>query len=50
MLYQKGNTLGAKGRPKGSKNKATDIQKFEIQNIFFNLDEMKKRLRDAIPR
>ena len=42
MPFQKGNTLGAKGRPKGSKNKATDVQKFEIQNIFFNLDEMKR--------
>ena len=41
MPFQKGNKL-AKGRPKGSKNKATDIQKFEIQNIFFNLDEMKR--------
>ena len=40
MPFQKGNKL-AKGRPKGSKNKATDVQKFEIQNIFFNLDEMK---------
>ena len=42
MPFQKGNTLGAKGRPKGSKNKATDVQKFEIQNIFFNLEEMKR--------
>ena len=42
MPFQKGNILGAKGRPKGSKNKATDVQKFEIQNIFFNLEEMKR--------
>ena len=41
MPFQKGNKL-AKGRPKGFKNKATDIQKFEIQNIFFNLEEMKR--------
>ena len=33
MPFQKGNKLGAKGRPVGSKNKATDVQKFEFQEI-----------------
>ena len=42
MPFQKGNTLGAKGRPKGSKNKATDVQKFELQQMLFNLEEMKR--------
>ena len=48
MLFQKGNKL-AKGRPKGSKNKATDVQKFEIQNIFFNLEEMKRDFKMLFP-
>ena len=30
MPFQKGNKLGSKGRPVGSKNKATDVQKFEL--------------------
>ena len=32
MPFQQGNKL-AKGRPVGSKNKATDVQKFELQEI-----------------
>ena len=31
MQFQKGNELGFKGRPVGSKNKATDEKKFELQ-------------------
>ncbi len=42
MPFQKGNTLGAKGRPKGSKNKATDVSKFELQQMLFNIEDMKK--------
>ena len=38
MPFQKGKTL-SKGRPKGSKNKATDVAKFELQQTLFNLDE-----------
>ena len=42
MTFQKGNKLGAKGRPVGSKNKATDVQKFELQKMLFNIEDMKK--------
>ena len=42
MPFQKGNTLGAKGRPKGSKNKATDVNKFQLQQMLFNVEEMKR--------
>jgi len=40
MPFEKGNKLG--GRPKGSKNKATDVNKLEIQEIFYNVEEMKR--------
>ena len=40
MPFEKGNKLG--GRPKGSKNKATDVQKLELQEILFNIDDMKR--------
>ena len=30
MPFQKGNKLGAKGRPVGSKNKSTDVSLFKI--------------------
>ena len=39
MPFQKGNTLGAKGRPKGSKNKATDVNKFQLQQTLYNMEE-----------
>ena len=39
MPFQKGNKLGAKGRPKGSKNKATDVNKFQLQQALYNIDE-----------
>ena len=42
MPFQKGNKLGAKGRPVGSKNKSTDVQKFELQQMLFNIEDMKK--------
>ena len=42
MPFQKGNKLGAKGRPVGSKNKSTDQQKFELQQILFNIEYIKK--------
>ena len=42
MPFQKGNKLGAKGRPVGSKNKATDVQKLELQQMLFNIDDMKR--------
>tara|TARA_X000000950_G_scaffold15059_1_gene16300 strand:- start:1379 stop:1732 length:354 start_codon:yes stop_codon:yes gene_type:complete len=41
MPFQKGNKL-AKGRPAGSKNKATDKQKVELQEILYNIEDMKK--------
>lgn len=42
MPFQKGNKLGAKGRPVGSKNKTTDVDKLKIQKIFNNGEEMKR--------
>ena len=42
MPFQKGNKLGAKGRPVGSKNKSTDVQKFELQQMLFNIEDMKR--------
>ena len=42
MPFQKGNKLGAKGRPKGSKNKSTDLQKIELQPMSFNIEDIKK--------
>ena len=42
MPFQKGNKLGAKGRPVGSKNKATDVQKVVLQQILFNIEDMKR--------
>ena len=40
MPFEKGNKLG--GRPKGPKNKATDVDKQKIQEIFYNVEEMKR--------
>tara|TARA_B100000965_G_C19581392_1_gene753716 strand:+ start:1585 stop:1944 length:360 start_codon:yes stop_codon:yes gene_type:complete len=42
MPFQKGNKLGAKGRPQGSKNKTTDVQKFELHQMLFNIEDMKR--------
>ena len=41
MPFQKGNKL-AKGRPAGSKNKSTDVQKLELQQMLFNIEDMKR--------
>ena len=41
MPFEKGHTL-SKGRPKGSKNKATDVQKLELQQMLFNIEDMKR--------
>ena len=38
------NKLGAKGRPVGSKNKSADVQKFELQQMLFNIEDMKKEI------
>ena len=40
MPFEKGNKLG--GRPKGSKNKTTDVNKQQIQELFYNVEEMKR--------
>ena len=40
MPFEKGNKIG--GRPKGSKNKATDVQKVELQQMLFNIEDMKR--------
>ena len=42
MPFQKENKLVSKGRPKGSKNKSTDVQKFKLQQMLFNIEDMKK--------
>ena len=39
MPFQKGNKL-SKGRPQGSKNKTTDVDKKDLQELFFNVEEM----------
>ena len=39
MPFQKGNKLSLKGRSKGSKNKATDVNKFELQQTLYNMEE-----------
>ena len=44
MPFQKGNKL-AKVRPVGSKNKATDVQKLELQEILFNIEDMKREFQ-----
>ncbi len=44
MPFQKGNKL-AKGKSVGSKNKSTDLQKFELQQMLFNIEDMKKDFR-----
>ena len=41
MPFQKGNKL-SKGRPAGSKNKSTDVDKMELQELLYNVEEMKR--------
>jgi len=41
MPFEKGNKL-SKGSPVGSKNKSTDVDKMELQELFYNIEEMKR--------
>jgi len=41
MPFEKGHKL-SKGRPVGSKNKSTDIQKVELQEMLFDMEDMKR--------
>ena len=41
MPFQKGNKL-SKGRPAGSKNKSTDVDKMDLQEMLFNIEDMKR--------
>ena len=41
MPFKKGNKL-SKGRPTGSKNKSTDVDKMDLQELFYNVEEMKR--------
>ena len=41
MPFKKGHKL-SKGRPQGSKNKTTDVNKQEIQELFYDVEEMKR--------
>ena len=49
MPFQKGNKLGAKGRPKGSKNKATDVNKFQLQQTLYNIEEFNNDFKALSP-
>jgi hypothetical protein len=40
MPFQKGNKLGAKGRPQGSKNKTTDRNKDVLHELLYNPEDM----------
>ena len=40
MPFQKGNKLGAKGRPTGSKNKTTDRNKDVLHELLYNPEDM----------
>ena len=40
MPFQKGNKLGAKGRPAGSKNKTTDRNKDVLHELLYNPEDM----------
>ena len=44
MPFQKGHKL-SKGRPAGSKNKSTDVQKLELQQMLYNIEEMKREFQ-----
>ena len=41
MPFEKGNKLSS-GRPKGSKNKSTDVDKEKMQEMLFNFDSMQQ--------
>lgn len=40
MPFQKGNKLGAKGRPVGSKGKTTDKNKEVLHELLYNAEDM----------
>ena len=42
MPFQKGNKLGAKGRPVGSKGKTTDKNKEVLHELLYNAEDMIK--------
>tara|TARA_B100000767_G_scaffold176211_1_gene164648 strand:- start:1296 stop:1424 length:129 start_codon:yes stop_codon:yes gene_type:complete len=42
MPFEKGHKLST-GRPQGSKNKATDVEKLELQEIFKNFRNVYKK-------
>ena len=44
MPFQKGHKL-SKGRPAGSKNKSTDVQKLELQQMLYNIEELKENFK-----
>ena len=44
MPFEKGNKLST-GRPQGSKNKATDVEKLELQEILFDVEDMKREFK-----
>ena len=39
-------SLKTKGRPKGAKNKATDFQKQELQEILFDVEDMAREFKN----
>ena len=41
MPFEKGHKL-SNLRPQGSKNKAKDVEKLELQEILFNIGDMKR--------
>jgi hypothetical protein len=45
MPFEKGHNL-SKGRPKGAKNKATDIEKAELHDILFNVEDMAREFKN----
>ena len=40
------NKLGAKGRPVGSKNKSIDVQKLELLQMPYNIEEIKREFQN----
>ena len=44
MPFQKGNKLGAKGRPKGSQNKLTKANREFLHHILFHKKAIIKKL------
>ena len=44
MPFEKGHKLST-GRTQGSKNKATDVEKLELQEILFDVEDMKREFK-----